>query len=291
MNITDLFCRIDDFCKALSYDQYSLNDQNQKKPARIQSERLSLSERMTIIVMFHQAGYRNFKTFYQGYILRYFSKEFPDLVSYERFVALMPRALLPLMAFLQSIKGKSNGVAFVDSTTLKVCHEKRAKRNRVFAKIAKKSKSTMGWFFGLKLHLVVNEHGEIISLKLTPGNTDDRLPLPDMVEGLKGKLFGDKGYISQDLAKKFLSNGLQLITNVRSNMKNKFVPLADKLMLRKRFIIETINDQLKNISQIEHTRHRSTTNFLVNLVSGIIAYCLQPQKPSINVENIALQLT
>lgn len=291
MNITETFCRVDDFCKDLSKNKPELKRLVERNPRRQRAERLILSERMTIIILFHQAGYRNFKTFYQGHIMHYFKRDFPELVSYERFIALMPRTLLPLMALLQNLRGKSNGVAFVDSTTLKVCHVKRAKRNRVFAEIAKKSKSTMGWFYGLKLHLIVNEHGEIISLKLTPGNTDDRKPLPAMVEGLKGKLFGDKGYISNDLVKEFLGKGLQLITNVRSNMKNKFVPLADKLMLRKRFIIETINDQLKNISQIEHTRHRSTTNFLVNLVSGIIAYCFQPKKPSINVENAALQLS
>ena len=209
MNITETFCRIDDFCKSLTKSAPDLKKLAEKNPRRQRAERLSLSERMTIIILFHQAGYRNFKTFYQSYILRHFRNEFPDLVSYERFVALMPRTLLPLMALLQSLKGKSRGVAFVDSTTLKVCHEKRAKRNRVFAKIAKKSKSTMGWFFGLKLHLVVNEHGEIISLKLTPGNTDDRVPLPDMVEGMRGKLFGDRGYISQELVNKFLRNGLQ----------------------------------------------------------------------------------
>ena len=290
MNITETFCRVDDFCKDLSKNKPELKRLVERNPRRQRAERLILSERMTIIILFHQAGYRNFKTFYQGYILRYFKKEFPDLVSYERFVALMPRTLLPLMALLQSLKGKSKGIAFVDSTTLKVCHEKRATRNRVFAGIAKKSKSTMGWFYGLKLHLIVNDQGEIISLKVTPGNTDDRKPLPDMASGLKGKLFGDKGYLSKKLAEKFMSQGLQLITNMRSNMKNKFVPLADKLMLRKRFIIETINDQLKNISQIEHSRHRSTTNFLVNLLTGIIAYCFQAKKPTINVDNIALQL-
>lgn len=290
MNITETFCRVDDFCKSLTEKTPELKKLAARKPRRQHAERLTLSERMTIIILFHQVGFRNFKTFYQGYILCHFRKEFPDLVSYERFIALMPRTLLPLMALLQNQKGKSKGIAFVDSTTIKVCHEKRATRNRVFAGIAKKAKSTMGWFYGMKLHLIVNDQGEIISLKLTPGNTDDRKPLPDMVAELEGKLFGDKGYISKELTKKFLENGLHLITNLRSNMKNKFVPLADKLMLRKRFIIETINDQLKNISQIEHSRHRSTTNFLVNLLAGIVAYCFQEKKPAINVENLALQL-
>jgi IS5 family transposase len=189
-----------------------------------------------------------------------------------------------------TLMGKSRGIAFVDSTTIKVCHIRRASRNKVFATIAKKSRSSMEWFFGFKLHLIVNDVGEIVSLHLSPANTDDRKPIPSMTKGLFGKLFGDKGYISKSLSADLLKRGLQLITNLRGNMQNRLIPLHDKLMLRKRFIIETINDQLKNISQIEHTRHRSPINFLVNLFSGLIAYCLQPKKPAIKIESIHSQL-
>jgi len=284
--LTETFCVVDDFCKWLLDNVLTtqLLSAPGVKPRREQPEKLTLSERMTILILFHQMGWRNFKTFYNGYVCKHLHREFPYLVSYERFVALMPRALLPLMALMQSMMGKSRGIAFVDSTTIKICHIKRERRNKVFAGIARKSASTMGWFFGFKLHLIVNDIGEILSIHLTTGNTDDRAPLPKMIKGLFGKLFGDKGYISKELSKKLLEQGLRLITNVRSNMKNKLIPLTDKLLLRKRFIIETINDQLKNISQIEHTRHRSPTNFLVNLFSGLIAYCLQPKKPSINLE-------
>lgn len=286
--LTETFCLVDDFCKCLSGDVLTaqLLSAPGAKPRRDQPEKLTLSERMMILILFHQMGWRNFKTFYNGYVCKHLHREFPDLVSYERFVALMPRTLFPLMALMQSMMGKSRGIAFVDSTTIKICHIKRERRNKVFAGIAKKSASTMGWFFGFKLHLIVNDIGEILSVHFTPGNTDDRVPLPKMVKGILGKLFGDKGYISKELSEKLLKQGLQLITNLRSNMKNKLIPLTDKLLLRKRFIIETINDQLKNISQIEHTRHRSPTNFLVNLFSGLVAYCLQPKKPSINLEII-----
>lgn len=288
MDITETFCLVDDFCKDLL-----ANTKNAKtiagdaKPSYEQPEKLSLSERVTIMVLFHQMGYRNFKTFYTGYVCRYLSQEFQGLISYARFVALMPRTLLPLMALVHGLRGKSRGITFVDSTILKVCNIKRAGRNKVFRSIAKKSKSTMGWFFGFKLHLIVNDIGELVSLQITPGNTDDRKPLPKMTRGLFGKLFGDKGYISKELSASLFARGLQLITNVKSNMKNKLMPLSDKLMLRKRSIIETINDQLKNISQIEHTRHRSPTNFLVNLFAGLVAYCLQPKKPSIKLDNMA----
>jgi transposase len=140
----------------------------------------------------------------------------------------------------------------------------------------------MGWFFGFKLHIVSNDKGEILSFYVTPGNIDDRKPLDKLTNNLTGKLFGDRGYISKQWFEQLMQQGLQLITSIKGNMKNQFIPMVDKLLLRKRFIIETINDQLKNISQIEHSRHRSITNFMVNLISGLIAYSHQKKKPSIN---------
>jgi SAM-dependent methyltransferase len=147
---------------------------------------------------------------------------------------------------------------------------------------AERGKTSTGWFFGFKLHLVVNDRGEILNVMLTPGNVDDRKPVPELVRNLFGKLVGDRGYISQPLFEELLSNfNLQFIVGIKSNMKNKLMPVFDKILLRKRAIIETIIDQLKNISQIEHSRHRSPINFLVNLVCGLIAYCRQPKKPSL----------
>lgn len=146
----------------------------------------------------------------------------------------------------------------------------------------------MGWFYGFKLHLIVNDRGELLSLMLTPGNVDDRKPVPNLVEDLFGKLFADKGYISQPLFDRLLQTfNVQLITKLRSNMKNRLLPLADRVLLRKRSIIETIFDQLKNISQIEHSRHRSPTNFLVNVLCGLIAYCHKPLKPSLGLHTLA----
>jgi len=133
----------------------------------------------------------------------------------------------------------------------------------VFAGLAQRGKTSTGWFFGFKLHLIFNDRGELLNLMLTPGNVDDRKPVPKMVRKLLGKLFGDKGYISQTLRDELLRTfNVELVTGVRSNMKNTLMPLMDKLLLRKRAIIETIIDQLKNISQIEHSRHRSPINFI-----------------------------
>ena len=139
------------------------------------------------------------------------------------------------------------------------------------------------------MHLIINERGELLAFKLTPGNVDDRKPVPKMAQGLFGKLFGDRGYISQALFEQLYQQGLELVTRYKKNMKQKLVKLMDKILLRKRSLIETVNDQLKNILQIEHSRHRSIWNFLVNLLAGLVAYTYLPTKPSLDLQHKGLQ--
>jgi hypothetical protein len=229
---------------------------------------------MTIIVLFHQSCFRNFKIFYINYVCAHLDKEFPCLISYSRFIGLMPTTLLFLCGYLMAKRGMPTGISYVDSTPIAVCHNVRITRNKVFAGLAARGKTSVGWFYGFKLHLVVNEKGELLNFCVTAGNVSDKKPVAKMVKNLSGKLFGDRGYISQALFSQLFGQGLQLITTIRKNMKNKFMPLIDKILLRKRFIIETINDQLKNISQIEHSRHRSVKNFMVNLFIGWLS-CLR----------------
>jgi transposase len=285
MSLLKLFCDVDDFCNASNdfWQTRSLGSGCGKK--RGPKPALALSEVMTIIIHFHQSHYRHFKAYYTDHVGLYLRAEFPRLPSYNRFVELMPGALLPLCLYLQSRLAGPTGIAFIDATPLPVCHNRRIQRHKLFAGLAARGKSSVGWFYGFKLHLVVNERGELVALSVTPGNVDDRKPVPHLTKALWGKLFGDKGYISQALFDELFARGLQLITSIRKNMKPRLVPLMDKLLLRKRAIIETINDQLKNISQIAHTRHRSIDNFMVNLMAGLIAYTWQPRKPSLNLVN------
>ena len=239
---------------------------------------------MTILIAFQTSHYRTFKHFYL-FLLTYHRQDFPGLVSYSRFVSLIKHVALPLFAYLQCrCLGDVTGISFIDSTALKVCGNKRISRNRVFKGLAAIGKTTMGWFFGFKLHLLINDQGELLGFDLTAGNVDDRQPVEKMAKNLWGKLFGDKGYVSQSLFEKLLARGVKLITNIRKNMKNKLIELEEKILLRKRSLIETINDQLKNICQIEHTRHRCPLHFVVNLLAGLIAYTRQPKKPSLNIE-------
>jgi len=190
-----------------------------------------------------------------------------------------------MVLFLKSCcLGECTGISIIDSTPIRVCHIKREWSHKVFKGIATKGKSTIGWFFGFKLHLIINDKGEIIQFLITRGNVDDRAPLKDkgFPEKVFGKLFGDRGYISQDLFEQLFIDGIHLITRIKKNMKNSLMHLHDKLLLRKRAIIETVNDQLKNICQIEHTRHRSFENFVGNLVTGLMAYnFLQKNRNSI----------
>ena len=260
MSILKLFCHVDDFCQWLvTWENAKLLGVTRKRgPA----PRMRMSEVMTILIHFHQSHYRDFKAYYTQHLCKHMRSEFPALVSYSRFVELIPSALPAMCLYLRVRFGQRTGVAFIDSTPLSVCHNKRIGRHRVFAEVARRGKSSMGWFYGFKLHLIVNDQGELLAVQLTPGNTDDRKPVPQMTKKLWGKLVGDRGYLSQALFEKLFARGLQLITPLRKNMQNQLVVLEDKLLTRKRFVIETIVDQLKNISQIEHTRHRSTTNFM-----------------------------
>jgi len=247
MSILELFCSVDDFWLQFAPQwQKSLPAGGQRK--RLRATQMYPSEMMTIMILFHQSHYRTFKAYYTEYVQRHLRSEFPTLVSYQRFVELMPTLLVPLLAYLYTQMGHCTGISFIDSTKLVVCHNARIHQHRVFAGRAARGKSSTGWFYGFKLHLVVNDQGELLAFCLTPGNVDDRRPVPKLVKGLFGKLFGDKGYLSQPLAEQLLvTQGLALMTKLRKNMRNRLLTLSDKLLLRKRAIIETINDQLKNI--------------------------------------------
>lgn len=279
MNFEETYCHVDDFCKVFIPGwQRTLIAGKERRRQRL--TRLTTAELVAILVLFQTSGYRTLKHFYL-YLLNHHRAAFPGLVSYERFVSLIPRVLVPMMAFLQSRMGHSTGINFIDSTSLAVCKPKRISRNKVFKDIARLGKTTIGWFFGFKCHIVVSETGELLAVQFTPGNVDDRKPVPHLAKKLSGKLFGDKGYISKALFEELLERGVQLVTGIRDNMKNHLMPLLDKILLRKRSIIETIFDLLKNVAQIEHSRHRSPTNFFVHVTAALAAYTLYPTKPAI----------
>lgn len=283
--IVEIFCDMDDYCKNVfkATSPYLLPNPDRKRQREC---RLSASEIMTITVLFHLSHYRTFKDYYRNCVEQSMKTYFPKLISYSRFVEVMSSIFMPLATYLLSHSGKRTGLYYVDSTKLDVCHNKRIGRHKTFRGIAERGKTSMGWFFGMKLHLVINQEGELISFCLTRGNVDDRKPLAYLFENLEGLAAGDKGYLSKKKEENLLQKGLRFITKVRRNMKEKALSAFEKLFLGKRGLVETVIDQLKSICQIQHTRHRKPDNFVINVLSGLIAYRLKPRKPTVKFGSI-----
>jgi hypothetical protein len=255
--LTEIFTHVDDFCKIFEEKIKEFAIENSYKRKRNKPLRMNLSEIITIMIMFHMSGYKTFKDFYINCVLDTYKIEFPRAVSYSRFVTLMQYALMPMTIFMLGVKGEETGKYFVDSTKLSVCHNLRISRNKTFKGIARIGKTSTGWFFGFKLHIVINNKGEIMNFRITKGNVDDRAPVEILMKNLNGWLFGDKGYISKKLSNTLLDKGVELITNIKKGMQKVFLEPAKKYLLKKRFVIETVIDQLKNRLTIDHTRYRS----------------------------------
>ena len=258
--LTDIFCKIDDFCKEIDKYRHTklfpLPNASKRGPSCCLSE----SEIMTILIFFQQSGYRNFKTFYTGFLMKYWIQAFPNLPSYNRFLELMPRVISHLIIFSQTYSGKKTGIYYIDSSCLPVCHLKRSSMNKTFKNIAEYGRTSVGWFFGLKFHLVINNQGELIGFKITRGNKHDATAGESLLQCLQGIVFGDKGYIGKELFSRLLKTGLKLITRTRKNMKPKNYSHFEKQLLDQRGIIETVINHFKHRFHIWHTRHRSVLN-------------------------------
>lgn len=276
---------VDDFCKQL------LKEQNKKLiggspfySVKDSSKGFCLSEAMTVLLLFQLSGSRSFKAFYRNHAKeKYFLSLFPKLPSYSRLVEIQGKVLIPMCLFGKWLAKCSDGVAFIDSTPIKVCHNKRISMHKVFKGLAKRGKSTMGWFYGFKLHITISQNAEILDFHITTGTVDDRKVVDKICKNLYGKVFGDKGYICQRLFKRMLSQGVQLITPLRKNMKPKAINIKDSKLLSKRSLVESVFNVLKNSMHAEHTRHRSVRNFMTNIVSAICAYGLRFHNPMLRL--------
>jgi len=282
---TELYYEISEFMKTFGgiFSEHLIGVRRQRPFCR-----MSICEIMTILIGFQIIGGQNFKQYYKDTVWQFHRAEFPSLVSYNRFTEVAPIAAIPMMIFLKfRIEMSLNTTIYViDSTPVKVCINLRIPHHKVFKELAGRGKTSIGWFYGFKPHLVVNHLGELMAVNITAGNTDDRKPVKNMVKHLTGKLFGDKGYISAKLAEDLAEQGLELITTLKKNMKKKDIPFADRILLRKRSVIETVNDLLKNFFQIEHSRHRSVSGFVTNLFSALLAYTFYPKKPEMRGINL-----
>lgn len=285
--VIEVFVKADDFCKEFDAEIKKHLLENRANGSRNRACSLSDSEIISILILFHYGQFTNFKSYYIHYVQTHLSDLFPQLVSYNRFVELQKRVAVPMMLFVKThCLGKSYGINFIDSTHLKVCHNRRIHSNKVFRDVAERGQCSIGWFYGFKLHLIINDLGEILSFYLTKGNVDDRNQkmILSMTRDIFGKLVADKGYISKALSDLLFGNGIQMLTKPRKNMKGYNLNNQEKILLRKRAIIECVNDELKNICKLQHTTHRSINNFLMNLMGALAAYHFFPKKPSLNIQ-------
>ena len=281
--LVEIFIKCDDFMLELE-DFFSKHSLPNLDKHILKKERLmTRSEMMTIVIFYHYSGFKCFKYYYKIVIKNLLKKYFPASFSYSRFIQLMPELNLYLTIFMTAFRLAAPTEAnYIDSKRLVVCHNRRIKNNKVFKNLAKRGKSSTGWFFGFKLHLVINHLGQIVLFRISQGNVADNNHnlLKSIANKLQAFLFGDRGYISK-ITEELKEKGLHLITKLRKNMKPKNLIPKEKYYLKHRGLIETVFDFLKHIFDIEHARNRSQANYFVNVLSAIIAYTFYDNNPSI----------
>lgn len=275
-----IFCIVDDFCKF--YQEWIKHKLINYGNNRVRDGKLSLSETVSVMIFYHFSPFKNFKTYYQYAVIG--GNLFKNPPCYDRFIQIIPSLFLPLVVMLHYMSGKKTGVYYADSTHFAVCKNIRIGRHKVFKDLAAIGHSSIDWFYGFKLHMIINDKSEIIAIEITQGNVDDRKAFESMAikKDLQGKCYADRGYISKPLFARLYKRGLTLITGIKRNMKNYLMPILDKIMLRKRFIIETIFGSLKEQFNIHPSKHRSPVNFFASLFAALIAYQIKPSKPQIS---------
>jgi len=283
--LTTIFYYTDEFCK------FFLQEANKhlilSEPTKPFQSTMQLSEVMTIMIYWHHSGYKNLKAFYTKHLLVHLRGEFPNAVSYSRFIELISYAALPLFVFAKCTTSQCTGKSFIDSTKLSVCDNRRIQSHKVFKEMASRGKTSMGWFFGFKLHLITDECGNIVDFTLTTGSIHDgnKTVVDSIIKKIKGFLVGDKGYIG--LFEHLYDKGIKLLHRLRANMKNKLITLEEKSLLQQRgSVIETTIGILKDHLSLEHSRHRSPINFLCHVCSCLISYAFFKAQKKLNSKGI-----
>lgn len=279
--ITEIFCNVDEFCQ--SFSEYLISSSIGKKTKKVST--MYISEISTIMILYQLSGYKCFKFYYDRVVLHGKLKSyFPKALSYNRFVELIPRSFIYLTAYMQ-LKGvvSGNGIYYLDSKKIAVCHNRRIHSHKVFKGLAARGHCSVGYFFGFKLFLIINHVGQIVKFRFMRGNAADNNGsfMKEFLKNLKGKVFADKGFINQKIWTELLETGLQVITKLRSNMKNKLMIPIDKLLLSKRGVIESTFNLLMTQCDLEHTRHRSPINAFCSIIAALIAYTNLDHLPTI----------
>ncbi len=277
---TTIFAIVDDFCKV--YEDFISHKLLETGKRRNRSGKLSLSETISIMIFYHFSEFKHFKAYYNYFVSN--SKWFKNPPCYDRFIQIIPHIFIPIVIMIHYLSGKKTGIYYVDSTHFSVCKNIRIMRHKTFKGLAERGHSSIDWFYGFKLHMVINDKSEIVAIQITKGNTDGRKAFEEMAikKDLKGKCYADKGYLSKDSFARLYRKGITLITGIKLNMKNYLMPILDKILHKKRFIIETIFGYIKEHFNVRPNKHRSPINFFTSLLSALIAYQIKPLKPKIN---------
>jgi hypothetical protein len=297
MDLTTIFYHADNFCK--QFDKWLVSRLLiLPTPEDKVRNTLTESEIMSVIIYYAACSqeYKHFKAFYaakEGEL----KAAFPYLVSYERMIELKESVELRMVVFLTSLFSECTGISFIDSTKIEACRPKRANRHKTLKGLARWGKTSDGWFYGFKLHAVVNHLREIVGVCITPGNVADNNEhiIRKMANNVFGKMFGDKGYIlNQELWTEIYYQGVKFITNIRINMRQKLMIMEEKMILRKRAsIVETLFSTLKDRMSLQYTRVRSVYGFVCNVISMLIAYQLKVtnkcQAPSKETQNVLVK--
>jgi hypothetical protein len=284
LKLIEIFCEIDDFVLACE-KMCSTKLIGSNSPQSVNKPSITYAEMLCIEILYHHSGYKCFQYYYEQVVLKGALKTyFPKAPSYNRSVQLKPRIVMLVILYLQCCRlGHLCGLYYAGSTSLSVCNNRRIHSHKVFKMQAVRGKTSTGWFYGFKLFLVVDAFGQIVKVAFTTANTADN-NLKQMLKlfgNLQGLVFADKGFINNAATQQLLQRGLHLVTGIRANMKNKLMLMSHKLLLKKRGMTESVNDILKTVCDMEHTRHRSPVNAIINVFAALCAYTHLERLPSI----------
>jgi len=277
--LIQIFVEIDDFCQMIN--RHLLKETVKKN---LSGSIMTISEIATILTFYHLSEYKNFQYYYTSMVELELREDFPNLVSYKRFLSLIEVAFPYLFSFRQwqCSQNEYTRRYFIDSKRLPICHNRRIKSNRVFKGLARRGKSSTGWFYGFKAHLIVNNLGQIMQFAFTPANIADNNHdiLRQISSGVVGRCYGDKGYVTTILDELW-AKGFKLIARLRDNMKNKLCEMQDRYGMAKRGLIESVNDLLMTMCDLEHSRHRKPINAFTHMTSALVAYAYLDHKPTV----------
>ena len=240
---------------------------------------LSLQAILAFGIFRFATGVKDVKHYHRK-LLSSYSKELGRIPNYGNFNALMNQATPYVIFLLQWIcychQSAGGGLYFMDSTPMKVCENKRIFDHKVCEDMAQRGKSSMGWFFGFKLHVVCDSLGRLVSLLITPGNTDDRKFALKLLKGLRGLCVADAGYVSKKLMQELYQQGLLLLTDVRNSMK-RLMSETQHGLLKLRQRIEGVFSCLKHRLKAEASIARSPLGYLSRCLYACLTFALSKE--------------